>query len=98
MVSAWGFNAETASDGQEALEKMAVFSPHVIVTDLMMPRMDGFELMKRLRSVAKYDFYAIAFSANNHRNVLKTALSAGFDSFLPKPLAIHDLCRALRIA
>jgi DNA-binding NarL/FixJ family response regulator len=69
-----------------------------VIADLGLPDSNGFELMKRLRSVAKYDFYAIAFSANNHRNVIKTALSAGFDSFLPKPLAIHDLCRALRIA
>ncbi|MBV8863907.1 MAG: response regulator, partial [Acidobacteriaceae bacterium] len=48
MISAWGFNVETASDGQEALEKLATFNANVIITDLMMPRMDGFELMKRL--------------------------------------------------
>ncbi|MBV8114610.1 MAG: response regulator, partial [Silvibacterium sp.] len=47
MISAWGFNVETAGDGQEALDKLSTFSANVIVTDLMMPRMDGFELMKR---------------------------------------------------
>ena len=50
MIAAWGFTVETASDGQEALDKLTTFPANVIVTDLMMPRMDGFELMKRLAS------------------------------------------------
>jgi len=48
MVSSWGFGAETAADGQEALDKLSAGQFHVLVTDLMMPRMDGFELLKRL--------------------------------------------------
>ena len=40
MISAWGFQTETAADGQEALEKLAVFPAQAIVTDMMMPRMD----------------------------------------------------------
>ena len=48
MISAWGFLTETACDGQDALEKLPQFNPHVMLTDLMMPRMDGFELLRRL--------------------------------------------------
>jgi CheY-like chemotaxis protein len=48
MLDAWGYRVETAGDGQEALEKLATFSVNVIVTDLMMPRMDGFVLLKRV--------------------------------------------------
>ena len=48
LVSSWGYTVETASDGQDALEKLASFSAHVIVTDLNMPRMDGFELLRQL--------------------------------------------------
>ena len=47
MVNAWGMAAETASEGGEALEKVASFSPDVIVTDLNMPRMDGVTLVKK---------------------------------------------------
>src|SRR5438270_13819363 len=50
MVASWGFGVETAADGQEALDKLASGQIHVMVTDLMMPRMDGFELLKRLES------------------------------------------------
>jgi DNA-binding NtrC family response regulator len=48
MISAWGYVAETAADGVEALEKLVTFPAHVLVTDLMMPRMDGSELLRRL--------------------------------------------------
>ncbi len=93
-----GIEVRSYESAQEAYESFCSFRPDVVIADLGLPDSNGFELIKRLRSVAKYNFYAIAFSANNHRNVLKTALSAGFDSFLPKPLAVQDLCRALRIA
>jgi len=49
MIKLWGYWVETASDGQEALEKLAAFGPHVIITDLNMPRMNGQELLTRLK-------------------------------------------------
>jgi len=48
ILSARGFAIETAANGEEALEKLASFGPDVLVTDLMMPGMDGFELLRRL--------------------------------------------------
>src|SRR5687768_1039580 len=48
MITSWGFTAETANDGQDALEKLNNGPVQVLLTDLMMPRMDGFELLKRL--------------------------------------------------
>ena len=50
MIALWGYAVETAADGQEALEKLASFGAHVMVTDLMMPRMDGDELLRRLKA------------------------------------------------
>ncbi len=49
MIKLWGYWVETAADGQEALEKLATFEAHVIITDLNMPRMTGQELLKRLK-------------------------------------------------
>jgi DNA-binding NtrC family response regulator len=48
MLTSFGYSAVTASDGREALERMAQNPPGVILTDLMMPRMDGFDLLKEL--------------------------------------------------
>ena len=48
MVASFGFNVTTAVDGQDALEKLNVCSPNAILADLVMPRMDGFALLKEL--------------------------------------------------
>src|ERR1700690_2073777 len=48
MVSSMGYVAEAARDGEEALEKLGSASFDVIVTDLMMPRMDGFQLLRTM--------------------------------------------------
>jgi DNA-binding NtrC family response regulator len=48
LVSAWGYRAETARDGAEGLEKIASWSPSIIVTDMKMPRMGGLELLEKL--------------------------------------------------
>ncbi|HUB81036.1 MAG TPA: sigma-54 dependent transcriptional regulator [Bryobacteraceae bacterium] len=48
MVASFGFNVTTAVDGQDALEKLKACSPNAILADLVMPRMDGFALLKEL--------------------------------------------------
>src|SRR5215471_7216028 len=50
MIALWGYTVETAADGQEALDKIGTFAPHVLVTDLNMPRMTGQELLQRLKA------------------------------------------------
>ena len=86
MISAWGFNVETAADGQEALDKLASFSANVIVTDLMMPRMDGFELMKRLNLDGNMP-PAIALTAfGNIETAIQTIHDLGAFWFLEKPI------------
>ena len=49
LVRTWGFTAEEAADGTEALEKVTSFRPSIVVTDLVMPRMSGIELLKALQ-------------------------------------------------
>ena len=48
MISSMGYIAETAQDGEEALEKLGSAPVDVILTDLMMPRMDGFQLLRTM--------------------------------------------------
>jgi len=49
LLGAWGYEVEAASDGVEALEKMALSLPHAVLTDVRMPRMDGLRLLERVR-------------------------------------------------
>ncbi len=86
MISAWGFNVETASDGQEALEKLASFSANVIVTDLMMPRMDGFELMKRLGADSNMPPSIVLTAFGNIETAIQTIHDLGAFWFLEKPI------------
>lgn len=86
MISAWGFSVEMASDGQEALEKLNAFSAHVIITDLMMPRMDGFELMKRLGADGNMPPAIVLTAFGNIETAIQTIHDLGAFWFLEKPI------------
>src|SRR6266849_4855334 len=49
LVKSWGFIAESAHDGEDALEKVTSFRPAIVITDLVMPRMDGLALLRALQ-------------------------------------------------
>src|SRR5712691_2002157 len=49
LVSTWGFTTESASDGEEALQRITTFRPSIIISDLVMPRMGGLELLRALK-------------------------------------------------
>lgn len=87
MLKGWGFEAETAANGKEALEKIQSFSPHVMVTDLMMPVMDGTELLKRIRNGNRTDPPAIVLTAfGNPETAVMVVHDLGAFWFLEKPL------------
>src|SRR5579862_8108899 len=86
MLSDQNFETQTAADGQEALERLATFNADVIVADLVMPRMDGFELLRRLKDRGDLT-PAIALTGFGS---IEKALSAVYDLkafwFLEKPV------------
>ena len=86
-LEANGYEASEAYDGIECLEKVAVRVPDTIVLDVMMPRMDGYETVKRLRenaATAKIPV-VIVTALNDVANQLK-AIESGADDFLSKPI------------
>jgi DNA-binding NtrC family response regulator len=86
MVKAWGFTAETAADGQEALDKLSTFPAHVLVTDLMMPRMDGFELLRRLAAQGGGPPAIVVTAFGNIETAVATMHDLGAYWFLEKPI------------
>ena len=86
MVAAWGFTAETAADGQEALDKLSTFPAHVLVTDLMMPRMDGFELLRRLAAQGGGPPAIVVTAFGNIETAVATMHDLGAFWFLEKPI------------
>ncbi len=86
MIALWGYEVETASDGIEALEKLSTFNAHVIVTDMMMPRMDGAELVKRLRAQGGGPPVIVETAFGNPESAIALVHDLGVFWFLEKPV------------
>jgi DNA-binding NtrC family response regulator len=94
LVRAWGFTAEEAADGAEALEKITAFRPSIIVTDLVMPRMSGLELLKALQPEID-NIKVILLTAQGTVDTAVEAVKAGAEDYLTKPLDPNKLQRLL---
>jgi two-component system, cell cycle response regulator DivK len=95
-----GFEVMEANDGREALECVSEFRPQLVVTDLMMPVMDGVELIERLRSDPETaDLPVVAITADATEQSERKARQAGAVDFITKPIdlpALLDRLRALQ--
>ena len=91
MIALWGYTVETASDGQEALDKLADFPAHVIVTDMMMPRVDGAELLKRLKAQGGGPPVIMQTAFGNLETAVATVHDLGAFWFLEKPVQSQGL-------
>src|SRR3984893_4310046 len=97
LVSAWGYRAETARDGAEGLEKIASWSPSIIVTDMKMPRMGGLELIERLSSSSQ----AVAVIVVTAQGTIDSAVQAmrmGAYDYITKPIDTSRLKSILQNA
>ena len=91
MISSWGFTAEIAADGAEALDKLNESSFQVLVTDLMMPRMDGFELLRRLSAQGSTVPAIVLTAFGNIETAVATIHDLGAFWFLEKPIQPNAL-------
>ena len=94
MVSALGFAVATASDGEEALEQQAALAADVIVTDLIMPRLDGFDLLKRLDSIGDRTPTIVLTGVGGIEQGISVVHDLKAFWFLEKPVQ-SDMLRAL---
>ena len=85
-----GFEVETAADAFKALGKYETFSPHVVVTDLKMPGMDGVELVKKIRS-GEDPAEVVVMTAFGAVQTAVDAMRAGAADYLTKPLDFDEL-------
>lgn len=92
MLSRFNFKMRTASGGQEALDAVAHEKPDLILLDLMMPGIDGFEVIRRLREdPGTSDIQIVILSAlNSNEDVIK-GFNAGANDFIMKPIIMEKL-------
>ena len=96
MIRSLGHIAEVAYDGTSAMGKAVSFQPDIVMIDLVMPEMDGFELARELRSMfpAKPPRF-VAYSGFKQAAFQDAAKAVGFDVYLPKPATMDDLQKLL---
>jgi DNA-binding NtrC family response regulator len=85
LVRAWGYQAEDAGDGEDALRKITTFRPAIIVSDLVMPRMGGLELLRAL-SEQLTDVTVIILTAQGSVETAVEAIKDGAYDYLTKPV------------
>jgi CheY-like chemotaxis protein len=86
-----------ANDGQEGWEKILEVQPDLIVTDLLMPEVDGFELIKRVRESENFkDLIIIVSSASVFETDQYRSLEAGANTFIAKPVQATELLQKLQ--
>ena len=90
-----GYAVTLAADGAEALAAMAGAAPDVVVMDVMMPRLDGLEATRALRS-AGHDVPILVLTARDAVGDRVEGLDAGADDYLTKPFALEELLARLR--
>ena len=85
LVRAWGYEAETASDGVEGLQAVELWNPGIVITDLRMPRMDGMQLLENIAAQPQ-QVAVILLTAQGSIDSAVTAMKSGAFDFIEKPV------------
>ena len=96
-LSSSGYEIKTAADGEETLRQVKEWQPDLILLDIMMPKISGFEVCKRLRAeVATRDIAVLMITALDQPSDMERAVEAGTDDFLTKPINKTELLMRVR--
>ncbi len=92
MLERWGFEVLLASDGVSALDICRHMSPDIVLSDWMMPGMDGVELCRKFRELPRETYgYFILLTSKSEKGAVAHGLDAGADDFLTKPVNAEEL-------
>lgn len=92
-----GYHVVEAVDGKEAIEKARAENPDLILMDLFIPKIDGYEVTKRLKGDRDLKHIPIiALTAHAMKGDMEVALAAGCDDYMPKPIDIKELPKQIK--
>ena len=95
-LAARGYDVQTASTGQEALDALATDPPDVVILDLGLPDIDGVEVCRRARAWSSVPIIVLSAAGSDERKVV--ALDAGADDYITKPFSMPELLARVRVA
>ena len=93
-LGAEGFRVDVAADGEEALAMFEALEPEIVLLDVMLPRMSGIDVCRRIRSVA--DTPVIMVSARREEIDTVVGLEVGADDYVAKPYRVRELVARMR--
>lgn len=92
-----GYELRLAKDGQEALEQVATFEPDLILLDVMMPQINGFDVCRRIReNPAWQNIKIIMLTAKGREVEMAKGLALGADAYITKPFSTKELLAQVR--
>ena len=97
-LGSWGYRVESAADGEEAFHLFCSCAPRIVITDLILPKKDGFALIKYIRERELNHTYIIVLSGMEDKESVVRALSMGADDYLTKPFHPEELRSRLQSA
>lgn len=97
VMQSAGFEVAVAYDGEEALEKIAENVPALVILDLMMPKLDGFEVCQKIRENPLWkDIRIIILTAKGRDTERKKGMSLGADDYMTKPFSTRDILNRVK--
>lgn len=94
-----GFDVTTASDGAEALATAKESTPDLVILDMMMPEMTGFEVLKQMREESALKTVpVIMLTGVSDKDKIREAIDVGVNYYIVKPFEFHDLVSKVRLA
>ena len=86
LLKSWGYNVDVASDGQEALNKISESRPAIVLSDMVMPNLDGLELLRALKQNNETDTTLVLLTAQGSVETAVEAIKQGAYDYLTKPI------------
>jgi class 3 adenylate cyclase len=96
VLSPRGYTVDTAGSGAEALERLAVQPPDLVLLDVEMPEIDGYEVCRRIRATPSTEVLPVIMITASARDEKRLALEAGADDFVMKPFDQAELLARVR--
>jgi len=97
VLNAEGISTLVAFDGKQALDILKVEKPSLILLDIMMPELDGFIILEKLKTnPVTQDIPVIIITARNEDDLIEKAAKAGADNMLQKPIDIEKVIKLVK--
>jgi class 3 adenylate cyclase/CheY-like chemotaxis protein len=96
ILASEGYSVMSASSGPEALERMTVEPPDLVLLDIQMPGMNGYEVCRRIRENTATTFLPVVMVTSSDSEVRVNTIEAGADDFIEKPFNRHELLARVR--